>query len=221
MSESLRAVLFDLDGTLLNTLDDLANAANAALVSAGYPPHPVDAYRRFVGNGLQMLVRRALPAGEEERLGPSGVAQVVQRTAENYARDWAALTRPYPHIPELLATLREKGIPLGVVTNKPHEWTLLMLDRYFPDKPFLSIQGATPQLPHKPDPTGALAVARALDIEPKAAAFVGDSDVDMQTAHRADMCGIGAGWGFRGAGELRAAGARHIISNPLELLDLF
>lgn len=220
MSEPLRAALFDLDGTLLNTLDDLAHAANAALVSAGYPSHPVDAYRRFVGNGLHMLVRRALPPDEEKRLGPTGVAQIVNRTGENYARDWAVATRPYPHIPELLAALRAKGIALGVVTNKPHEWTLLMLDHYFPDKPFLSVQGATPHLPHKPDPTGALSVARFLRIEPEAAAFIGDSDVDMQTARNAGMYGIGAGWGFRGAEELRAAGARSILSDPLELLDL-
>ena len=91
-----RAVAFDLDGTLLNTLEDLANAANAALAAAGYAQHPVAAYRQFVGNGLHMLVKRALPSGEADRLGPDGFAELVRRTGDNYARDWAVTTRPYP-----------------------------------------------------------------------------------------------------------------------------
>ncbi len=215
-----RAVAFDLDGTLLNTLEDLANAANAALATAGYPQHPVAAYRQFVGNGLQMLVRRALPSGEADRLGPDGFAELVRRTGDNYAGDWAVATRPYPHIPELLKALCERGVPLAVVTNKPHEWTLRMLAHYFPDKPFLFVQGAMPELPHKPDPAGALEAARRLGVRPNETAFVGDSNVDMHTAANAGMGAVGVAWGFRGAEELRQSGADHLLYDPLELLEL-
>ena len=166
------AAIFDLDGTLLDTLDDLANAANAALHSAGYPQHPVAAYRQFVGNGLRMLVRRALPEGEADRIGPTGFEALMERMGANYARDWAVKTRPYPHVPELLQELQRRGIPLAVVTNKPHEWTLHMLKHYFPESPFLFIQGAMPNLPHKPDPTGALNAARHLDSIPNETVFV-------------------------------------------------
>lgn len=215
-----RAVAFDLDGTLLNTLEDLANAANAALATAGYPQHPVAAYRQFVGNGLQMLVRRALPSGEADRLGPDGFAELVRRTGDNYAGGWAVATRPYPHIPELLKALCERGVPLAVVTNKPHEWTLRMLAHYFPDKPFLFVQGAMPELPHKPDPAGALEAARRLGVRPDETAFVGDSNVDMHTAANAGMGAVGVTWGFRGAEELRQSGADHLLYDPLELLEL-
>lgn len=218
MNPPLKAALFDLDGTLLDTLEDLANATNRALASAAYPVHPVSAYRRFVGNGLRTLVSRALPAGEDASFA---LDELVRRTGENYARDWAETTRPYPHIPELLDTLRGKGIPLAVVTNKPHDWTLLMLDHYFPGQPFAFVQGATPRIPHKPDPAGALKAAHNLNVTPEEAAFLGDSNVDMHTARNAHMLALGAAWGFRGAEELREAGADHILEDPLDMLRFF
>lgn len=180
------AAIFDLDGTLLDTLDDLANAANAALHSAGYPQHPVAAYRQFVGNGLRMLVRRPCPKGKRIASGLRVSKHLWNARGANYARDWAVKTRPYPHVPELLQELQRRGIPLAVVTNKPHEWTLHMLKHYFPESPFLFIQGAMPNLPHKPDPTGALNAARHLDSIPNETVFVGDSNVDMLTAHNAE-----------------------------------
>lgn len=218
MNPPLKAALFDLDGTLLDTLEDLANATNRALASAAYPVHPVSAYRRFVGNGLRTLVSRALPAGED---ASSALDELVRRTGENYARDWAETTRPYPHIPELLERLRGKGIPLAVVTNKPHDWTLQMLDHYFPGQPFAFVQGATPRIPHKPDPAGALKAAHNLNVTPEEAAFLGDSNVDMHTARNAHMVALGAAWGFRGAEELREAGADHILEDPLDMLRFF
>lgn len=218
MNPPLKAALFDLDGTLLDTLEDLANATNRALASAAYPVHPVSAYRRFVGNGLRTLVSRALPAGED---ASSALDELVRRTGENYARDWAETTRPYPHIPELLERLRGKGIPLAVVTNKPHDWTLLMLDHYFPGQPFAFVQGATPRIPHKPDPAGALKAAHNLNVTPEEAAFLGDSNVDMHTARNAHMLALGAAWGFRGAQELWEAGADHILEDPLDMLRFF
>ncbi|MEG1610778.1 MAG: HAD family hydrolase [Bilophila sp.] len=211
------AVLFDLDGTLLNSLEDLADATNAALEAAGYPRHPVAAYQQFVGSGLEKLVCRALPEGEAMRIGQANLAALQKATGDNYARDWAVHTKPYPGIPELILALGEQDIPLGVVTNKPHAWTLRMLDFFFPSKPFKHIQGAQPDLPHKPDPTGALNSARMLHMEPASIAFVGDSNVDMQTAKNAGMIAVGADWGFRGAKELQTAGADHILYTPAEL----
>ncbi len=213
-----RAVAFDLDGTLLNTLEDLANATNEALAAAGYPTHPVTAYRQFVGSGLQTLVRRALPAGSA--VSPESLAELVRRTGDNYARDWAVTTRPYPGIRELLEELRRRDVPLAVVTNKPHDWTLSMLGHFFPENPFQTVQGAMPGLPHKPDPTGARNTAQRLGLPTESIAFVGDSDVDMLTAHNAGMGAFGVAWGFRGAEELRRAGADRIITNPLEILEL-
>lgn len=211
------AVAFDLDGTLLNTLDDLANATNEALASAGFPQHPLSAYRQFVGSGLQTLVSRALPSDiAQEKLD-----ELVRRTGENYARDWAVHTLPYPGIPELLRDLCHWNVLLSVVTNKPHDWTVRMLDHFFPEKPFQVIQGAVPELPHKPDPAGALETARRLGVFPETIAFVGDSDIDMYTAHNAGMGAYGAAWGFRGATELREAGADKILFEPAAILDLF
>ena len=214
-------ILFDLDGTLLDTLADLADSVNHVLASFGYSPRTVEEVRQFVGNGLRMLVRRALPEGEADRIGTTGFEALVERTGANYARDWAVTTRPYPHIPELLQQLQRRGIPLAVVTNKPHEWTLHMLKHYFPESPFLFIQGAMPNLPHKPDPTGALNAARHLGSIPNETVFVGDSNVDMLTAHNAGMTAVGVDWGFRGAQELKESGADKILYDPLELLPFF
>lgn len=219
--KNYRAVAFDLDGTLLDTLEDLANATNASLATFGYPQHPIASYRQFVGSGLKTLVRRALSPDTAKTIAPDQLETLVQRTGDNYARDWAATTRPYPGIEQLIKELRHRNIPLAVVTNKPHDWTLKMLSHFFPENPFREIQGAMPGLPHKPDPAGALGVAQRLDITPEDIAFVGDSDIDMLTARNAGMGAFGVAWGFRGAKELQEAGADRIISNPREILELF
>lgn len=220
MNTLMHAVLFDLDGTLLDSLEDLADATNSALEAAGYPTHPLTAYRHFLGSGLKQLVYRALPEGEAGQMGQGQLEALQKATGDNYARNWAVHTRAYPGIPELIATLHERGIPLGVVTNKPHEWTLRMLTFFFPDNPFRHIQGAHPGLPCKPDPMGALESARILGVQPAHIAFVGDSNVDMLTAKNAGMLAVGVNWGFRGAEELRTSGADHILYNPSELLAL-
>lgn len=145
----------------------------------------------------------------------------MERTGVNYAGDWAVKTRPYPHTPELLQELQGRGIPLAAVTNKPYEWTLHMLKHHFPGSPFLFIQEAMPNLPHKPDPTGALSAARHLDSIPSETVFVGGSNVDVLTAHNAGMIAVGVDWGFRGAQELKESGADKILYDPLELLPFF
>ena len=212
------AAAFDLDGTLLNSLADLAEAGNHALQCFGYPVHPADAYQRFVGSGLKMLVCRALPPSEAERLHEEELQRIVQTAAEYYAEHWAVHTRPYTGILEVLEQLQQNGIPMAVVTNKPHEWTHVMLAHFFKSISFEYIQGASREVPHKPDPFSALQAARKMSVAPHEVAFVGDSDVDMLTAHNAGMGALGAVWGFRGADELENAGADVLLQNPSGLL---
>ncbi len=212
-------VIFDLDGTLINSLEDLADAANAALAGFGYPVHRLDAYRHFVGNGLETLMRRALPAGEAERLGP-GFAAVLDAVREIYGNAWDVKTVPYPDVSDLPAELAAYGIPSSVLSNKPDPWTGAVVRRFFPDAPFVTVRGALPGVPLKPDPTAALHTAAEMGLAADRLFLVGDSDVDILTAVRAGMFAVGVTWGFRDAQELREAGARAVIDKPEELLPL-
>lgn len=216
----MKALIFDLDGTLLDSLEDLANACNATLAHAGYPAHPLDAYRRFVGNGLATLVRRILPEGEAQRLGEKGCESLVEYARTVYGNTWHVCSRPYDGVVAALHALAQKNLVLGVLSNKPHPWTVEIMGYFFPDVHFADVRGAMPGVPHKPDPTAALAMAEELSLEPAHCCFVGDSDVDMQTAVGAGMHPVGVAWGFRGEEELRRAGAERIIYTAQELLTL-
>ena len=212
-----RAVLFDLDGTLLDTLDDLADSANLALRRLGLPEHAAEAYKLFVGGGIENLARRALP---EDRQDPAIVAECLKLTRENYAARWAEKTRPYEGIPDLLDALTARGIPMAVFSNKPEEFTRLCVERLLAAWHFEVVLGAGTMLPKKPDPAGALWIARHFQVEPAEMVYLGDTDTDMQTAVAAGMFPVGVLWGFRDAKELRANGARLLIERPLELLPL-
>jgi phosphoglycolate phosphatase len=211
-------VIFDLDGTLLNTLHDLAGSMNQVLCSLGFPEHPPEAYKVFVGDGMLNLARRALPAAarRDEVLKPAAAA-----LREAYSRRWQEQSAPYPGIPELLEELRRRRLTLGVLTNKPDDLANSMIAAFFPGVPFAAVRGADPARPLKPDPAGALALAREWALAPASLVFVGDSSVDMQTAVAAGMYGAGALWGFRTAAELAAAGARTLLPAPADLLKLF
>ena len=215
-----QAVIFDLDGTLLDTLTDLAEAANRVLARFGYPVHTVAAYKRFVGSGGLTLMGRALPPGEAERLGETGVRPIVEAMRAEYLDHAAEATRPYPGIAELLAVLRERNIVSGVLSNKPHPATQAVVRHFFAEHPFAVVQGALPDVPLKPDPTSALAMAGTFGIAPRHILYLGDSDVDMHTARAAGMYAVGAAWGFRGADELRASGADHVCFTPFEVTEL-
>lgn len=134
---------------------------------SGYSTHPVDAYRHFVGSGLEMLILRALPDGEAERLGSAGLRRLVETAGKYYARDWAVHTLPYPGVCEVLSVLQTRGVPLAVVTNKPHEWTHEMLTYFFAGISFAYVQGAATDVPHKPDPFSALQAAKAMNVPPQ------------------------------------------------------
>jgi phosphoglycolate phosphatase len=212
-----RAVIFDLDGTLLNTLEDLADAMNCVLAANGHPAHPLDAYRYFVGDGIEMLVRRALPEGGwAEEDFPS----IVEAMRDEYARRSTNKTRPYPGIPELLDVLQSRGVPFAILSNKPHPATVDLVGRLLGRWRFSSVLGARASVAKKPDPAGALEIAGELDLAPAAIVYVGDTPVDMGTARAAGMFPAGVLWGFRGEAELRDAGARALLAKPRDLLSL-
>ena len=219
MTDPKSAVLFDLDGTLLDTLADLATSGNEVLVSRGQPPHPVDAYRSFIGDGMINLVRRIFPPESRPAEGAEADA-ILQEYRAAYGRHWQDTTAPFPGVAELLDELIAAGIPIGVVSNKAHDFTQRCVEAFLPHWPWAVVIGQREGIPPKPDPTGALEAATRLGVVPEHCYFIGDSDVDMMTAIAAGMHAIGVAWGFRPVTELREAGAETILESPAGLLGL-
>ena len=208
-----KAVLFDLDGTLTNTLQDIADAMNRALRMNGLPEWATDEYRYLVGNGVRILAERAV-RDRQDLTGP--VAAEYQAW---YGTHSQVKTCPYPGIPELLQALNSRGIPVCVLSNKPDADTKQVIAHYFPEVTFAAVLGQT-ELPIKPDPAGALAIAREIGTAPSDFVYLGDTAVDMTCAIRAGMHPVGVLWGFRTAEELQKSGAEHLISAPMDLLPL-
>lgn len=215
---SYKAVIFDLDGTLLDTLEDLGDATNRVLARHGFDTHPTEAYRRMVGQGIRILTTLAIPEGGRD---PAVVDELQTELGTDLREHPVTKTKPYPGVPELLTRLAELRIPAAILTNKPDAVTHLVVGELLSSWEFRGVYGQRDDLPRKPDPAVALRLAEELGADPGQILFVGDSDVDMETALAAGMRAIGAGWGFRGAEELLAAGAHRIISHPLELLEHF
>lgn len=212
-----RAILFDLDGTLLDTLTDIANAANEALALEGFPPHAEADYLRFIGDGIATTLRRALPP---DRADDAQVGRCVGHFQVTYGRAWNVHTRLYEGIPELLDALTARGIALAVLSNKGDDFTRLFGETYLASWPFRAVVGLRPGVPRKPDPTSALEIASSLNVEPASCVFVGDSVVDIQTAEGAGMFPVGVAWGFQPVEALRAEGARAILDRPRDLLEV-
>lgn len=212
-----KLVIFDLDGTLVDTLADLAAAMNTVLARAGYPTHPVADYRFKVGNGVAKLVARSLP--EAARRQPEVVAEALQQFLDYYNRHDMDATAPYAGIPELLAQLRDRGLKLAVASNKPHAAAVEIVQHYFGQDLFDCVYGQRPGAPVKPDPAIVHDILQTLDVPATQALYVGDSAVDMETARRGGIPSVGVLWGFRPEAELREAGACHIVSQPAEILN--
>lgn len=203
---SYSAAIFDLDGTLSDSLRDLAEATNWGLRELGMPVHPVADYRLMVGDGRTMLCRRALPEGREDLM------QRLCALMTGYYREHCFdHTRPYPGIERMLATLRGVGMKLAVLSNKPQRFVDLTIETLFSAITFDAAVGDDGVLPLKPDPTGALQVAGALGVRAEQAAYVGDTSIDMKTANAAGMTAIGVTWGFRDRQELEESGAQVIV----------
>ena len=212
-----KAVLFDLDGTLLDTIDDIGDAINRILEQNGFPTHHMDTYRRLVGNGALNTIIGALP--EDERVD-SLINSCLKAFQEDYSRNWNVKTRAYDDIPELLNSLTDRKVKITVLSNKPHKYTKQCIEGFLPDWDFDVIFGQRDDVPRKPDPAGALEIAEKLNLLPSDFLYLGDTDVDMKTSIDAGMFPVGVLWGFRSAEELKESGAKALIKRPLEALDL-
>ncbi len=214
---TFQAVIFDLDGTLLDTLADIGDSVNQMLAEYGFPNHTMDDYRNFIGNGIQMLVTRALPVdGRTDEV----VGACVRRAREIYWENWNRKTRPYDGIMNLLERLETMGVPKAVLSNKPHDFTVRYIKSYFPGIFFATVMGQNDQFPVKPDPAAALEVARRMGLPPRAFLFVGDSTVDVKTANAAGMHPVGVSWGFKGPAALVDMGCQTLVQHPSEIIKL-
>lgn len=214
---NFKAIIFDLDGTLLDTLDDLADAGNRVLAEAGLPVHATDSYRYFVGDGLVTLIQRILP---ENMRSTATVQQVAEAFRDTYATNWNAKTKLYAGVAEMLTELERLGLSLNVLSNKPDDFTKICVREFFGDTSFVHIIGNRTGVPKKPDPAGALQIAESLGLDPADVLYLGDTATDMQTAVRAGMFPVGALWGFRTARELEESGAKRLVGHPAEVVEL-
>ncbi len=210
-----KAVIFDLDGTLVNTLRDIAESVNFALKKYQLPVHPVESYRLKVGDGNKVLIERSLPPDQQHLAEP-----VLKLQMNYYAEHFCDYSQPYPDIPKLLTELKELGLKLAVLSNKPDRFMLPLVGKLFPPGTFARIQGQTEGIPLKPDPAFALAIAFDLQVAPEHIVYLGDTGVDMQTARRAGMFPVGVTWGFRDRDELLQNGAQTLIDQPAQLVSL-
>ncbi len=206
-----QAAIFDLDGTLLNTLEDLTDSVNEVLSDGGFPLRSLDEIRGFVGDGIAMLIRRSLP---ESAAGDENVAGRVAAFRKVYAKNWRAKTRPYPGVAAMLSDLAALGLPLAVLSNKSDANTKQAVAHFFPQVPFAAVLGEREGVPRKPDPAGALEIARVLEIPPSQFLYLGDSLVDAACARAAGMSFVAALWGFRSRAELAAASPLALAENP-------
>jgi phosphoglycolate phosphatase len=213
----VKCIIFDLDGTLVDTLGDIAASTNHALEAGRFPTLSRETYALIVGNGLKNLVTRTLPpSARDER-----TEDTIYNNAINYYRDHPTdLSRPYPGIPEMLAELRGKKVKTAVLSNKPDVITQIIIGKLFFPNTFDLVLGERPGTPRKPDPTSTWELITELDTSPRETLFVGDSEVDIATARAAECSFLGVSWGFRGRPALEAAGADRIIDNPAELREL-
>ncbi len=212
-----KAVLFDLDGTLLDTLEDMGDAMNQVLAKNGFPTHPLDTYRYFIGDGATALVTRALP---EEKRNDDCIRACLETFGEEYGRNWKVKTKAYEGVAEMLNELAARRLKMAVLSNKPDGFAKRDVSELLPNWTFDIVFGKRKGVPLKPHPAGALEVAKCLNVSPGHFLYLGDSAVDMKTAVAAGMVPVGVLWGFRPEQELREGGAHVCIKRPQEILNL-
>jgi len=212
-----KAAIFDLDGTLIDSLADLADSANEMLTSYGYPTHDIDKYRYFVGNGSRKLIERCLPA--DKAADSAFVDEALAKYKECYDRNLTHKTACYDGIMDMLQTLQARNIPLGICTNKHQSAADIIVAKLFPKDMFVSVIGDCKDLPRKPDPKKVLLIADKMGVKPEEVAYFGDTSVDMDTGNNAGMLPIGVTWGFRPKEELVEHGAKILLDTPMELFS--
>jgi len=206
-------LILDLDGTLVDSLTGIAASLNHSLAEHDQASHPPSAVRSFVGDGVVMLVKRALGEAHE----PTLAASVVDSFKQHYDANWQSGTHPYTGITEALEALNQAGYPLAVLSNKPHAFTAAMTARVFPTIKFTAVLGQRDGIPHKPEPQGALEIAKIADRTPNDCIIIGDSTMDLETARRAGMPAIAVTWGYHDCDRLIEAGASHLVDHPNQL----
>lgn len=212
-----RLLIWDLDGTLLDTLEDLASSMNRVLAQMKLPQHLSRDYRYFVGDGMEALARRVLP---EEKRQQETIAFCMEAMLKEYSRNWKEKTRPYPGILETLGELQMKGMKMAILSNKPHRFTCQMVEHFFSPGLFQPVFGVGGDIPRKPDVTGVEKILQILQVKPQEAIFIGDTKTDMETAVQAGLYPLGVLWGFRPEQELLASGASSLLQKPQDLLSL-
>lgn len=207
--------VFDLDGTVLNTLDDLADSVNHTMQAYSFPVRTRDEVRRFVGNGVPLLIERAVPAGTD----PEIRARCLADFKAHYEKNMYNKTGPYPGIPEMLAALRARGVKMAIVSNKFDAAVKGLCRRFYGEYIQVAI-GESPNVRKKPAPDSVFTALRELGSAPERALYIGDSDVDVQTAKNAGLTSVAVTWGFRDRNLLKREGAQYIIDSPNQLLDI-
>ena len=213
----LNTIVFDLDGTLLNTIDDLGHAANYALEKNGYPTHSIASYPFFVGNGVRRLIERVLP---EDARTVNIVDRLLVHFKEYYNEHNTDFTVPYQGIPELLNKLSAHGVAIAVASNKYQQATEKLINHYFPNISFVAVEGQKDNVPVKPDPSIVFEILSKAKMPKADTIYIGDSGVDMETARRACVDSVGVTWGFRPEKELIESHADNIVNSPSEIAAL-
>ena len=213
-----KGIIFDLDGTLINTLEDLADSVNEALERMGYPAWPTEAYRMKVGRGFRNLIENSVP--EAVREDSAVIEQTLGFFVEAYDRRYMKKSHPYQGIDGLLDELAARGIFMAVNSNKRTDYTEKLIDKLFHRIPFVGVFGERAGVPKKPDPAGALELCGRMGLKPEEVLYVGDSGTDIKTGKNAGMDTVGVGWGFRGFGELKENGAVYLAESVKDILDI-
>jgi len=217
MKYPIEAIIFDLDGTLLDTIKDIARCGNLVLEAWGCPTHSVETYTELVGDGLSNLARKVLPPA---RRAVEDIENFIDAYRSHYQTRWNETSTAYPGIDEMLAELEGLGIPLAVLSNKRDDFTQVCVSHFFPTVSFRDIRGERSGVPIKPAPQGALEIAASLRVDPTRCLFVGDSEIDVETGLSAGMTSVAVLWGFRPKSVLEEAGAKVFLSHPRELREL-
>lgn len=215
--KKFKGVVFDLDGTLVNSLEDLADSMNEVLSRYHYPVHEVPAYKLFIGNGMRNLVRVTLPEAERNE---QTIAECYSQLTEIYNKNCLNKTKPYEGIVDLLNELKQRNLKLSVFSNKADEFVKTIIQTLLPEY-FDEVAGLTTEAHRKPNPFGALKISKKFDIRPENMLYLGDTSTDMQTANNAGMYAVGVTWGFRTRKELLDNGAKFILDKPMDLMKVF